>query len=77
MIVGLRETRIQPVRIGVHIPSPSGNDDKRPLPLGLRLVSLCRHELSKLPHRDLGLPHVKRLRDLDFMLADLHRAVGS
>src|SRR5262249_44760386 len=68
MIVGLGKTRIQPVRISIQCPSPiRGKTISAPFLLGLRLVSLCLHELPKLPHGDLGLPHVTRLRDLDLM----------
>src|SRR5262249_36645637 len=69
MIVGLRKTWTQPVRVGVHFPVPIREMTMgAPFPLGLRLISRCLCELAKLPDRDLGLPHVKGMRDLDFML---------
>ena len=40
-------------------------------PAGITYLVALLNELSKLPDRDLGLPHVKGLRDLDFMLRTL------
>src|SRR5262249_54243802 len=69
IIVLLLETRIQPVRICVHLEFPIRESTMSPpFSLSLRLVSLCLYELSKLPDCDLGLPHVERVRDLDLML---------
>src|SRR5262252_4071125 len=68
MIVGLGKTRIQPVRIGVQFGLPIREmTNGTPFALSLCLVSRCLHELPKLPHRQLVLPHVKRRRDLDLM----------
>src|SRR5262249_33414522 len=69
LIVGLRKAGTHPVRIGIRHPLTIREmTSSAPFPLGLRLVSRCLRELSKLPNRNLGLSQVKRLRDLHFML---------